>query len=76
MVGRYTSKQMEELILNDKKYTVEEASDRLRRSEVTIRRDIKDGRIKAIRMGRRWLIDAGEIARLLSEGIGCRGAAR
>ena len=48
-------------------FRLDEASVLLRRSTCTLRRDIKAGRLKCIRLGRRILIDAAELRRIMQE---------
>ena len=54
--------------------TLEETSTVLRRSHWTLRGDIKAGRLKCIRMGRRILIEKSEIERLIDEAREVRAA--
>ena len=48
--------------------TAAEAAPQLRLSAESVRRHIREGRIKAVKMGRRYLIAQGEIDRVKSEG--------
>ena len=48
--------------------TAEEAAGELRMSAEGIRRLIGDGRLRAVKVGKQWLIDRAEIGRILSEG--------
>jgi excisionase family DNA binding protein len=50
--------------------TVEIASDRLAVSIFTIRRQIKSGALRAVRVGKRVLIPESEIQRVIAEGCG------
>jgi len=47
---------------------LEEASALLRRSHWTLRRDIKAGRLRCVRLGRRLLIERAEVRRLIAAG--------
>lgn len=51
-----------------KTYTVEEATEILKVSVSTLRRWIREGKVKTSRIGRRYLITEEEINRLLSSG--------
>ena len=46
---------------------IEEAAAMLRRSHWALRRDIKEGRVRCLRMGRRILIEWNECRRLIEE---------
>ena len=46
-------------------YDIEQASTHLHKSHWTIRREIKAGRIRCLRVGRRILIEHSEILRLI-----------
>jgi excisionase family DNA binding protein len=51
--------------------TVDQAADRLQASKETIRRWLRDGKIKGVRIGGKrlgWRIPLSEIRRVLSEG--------
>jgi len=47
--------------------TVDETAERLRVSRAMIYQSLKDGRIKSVRIGRRRLIPATEVERLINE---------
>jgi len=49
----------------EKYITVKEAAEILRLHVMTVKRYINKGRIKAIMFGRKWLIEEGEIKRVL-----------
>jgi len=49
-------------------YSLDEAADRGGVDKKTLRRAIDDGKVKAIRMGRRILIPCGPYDRLIEEG--------
>lgn len=51
-------------ILNDEYYTIYEVADILKVHHTTIRRAIKDNRLKAFKIGTKWLIKAQDIQRL------------
>ena len=51
-------------ILNDEYYTIYEVADILKVHHTTIRRAIKDNRLKAFKIGTKWLIKANDIERL------------
>lgn len=51
-------------ILNDEYYTIYEVADILKVHHTTIRRAIKDDRLKAFKIGTKWLIKAKDIERL------------
>ena len=44
------------IILNDEFYTIEEVAQMLKVHHTTIRRAIKNGRLKAFKIGKKWLI--------------------
>jgi excisionase family DNA binding protein len=46
-------------------YEIEQAGQYLHRSPWTIRRDIREGKIRCLRLGRRILIEHSELVRLL-----------
>jgi excisionase family DNA binding protein len=48
--------------------TVQEACNRLKLNEVTIRRMLKDGRLRGIKMGRRWRVYEDSVEALLEGG--------
>lgn len=47
--------------LDDKFYTIDEVSDILKVHHTTIRRAIKEDRLKAFRIGKKWLIKKEDI---------------
>jgi excisionase family DNA binding protein len=49
-------------------YSVEEAADKAGVDDKTVRRAIRDGKVVAIRLGRRVLIPRGPYDRLIEEG--------
>lgn len=51
-------------ILDDEYYTIYEVADILKVHHTTIRRAIKDNRLKAFKIGTKWLIKANDIKRL------------
>lgn len=51
-------------ILNDEYYTIYEVADILKVHHTTIRRAIKDKRLNAFQIGKKWLIKAKDIERL------------
>ena len=51
-------------ILTDKFYTIYEVADILKVHHTTIRRAIKDKRLKAFKIGTKWLIKKEDIERL------------
>jgi len=51
-------------ILNDEYYTIYEVADILKLHHTTIRRAIKSKRLKAYRIGAKWLIKREDIERL------------
>lgn len=53
-----------EKILNDDYYTIYEVADLLKVHHTTIRRAIKEKRLKASKIGTKWLIKADDIKRL------------
>ena len=53
-----------EKILNDDYYTIYEVADLLKVHHTTIRRVIKEKRLKAFKIGTKWLIKADDIKRL------------
>ena len=53
-----------EKILNDDYYTIYEVADLLKVHHTTIRRAIKEKRLKAFKIGTKWLIKADDIKRL------------
>jgi excisionase family DNA binding protein len=55
---------------NDKLNDVEETSRRLGVSTFTVRRLIKSAHLKAVRVGKRVLVPASEIERVIGEGCG------
>jgi len=50
--------------------TVDEAAIALRMQPQGVRRLIRDGRLRAVMVGRKYLIDRAEIDRVLTEGTG------
>lgn len=50
--------------LDDKFYTIDEISEILKVHHTTIRRAIKEGRLKAFRIGKKWLIKKEDIESL------------
>lgn len=48
--------------------TVEEVAEELRMRPQGVRRMIRDGRIRAVRVGKRYLVKREELARILSDG--------
>jgi hypothetical protein len=60
--GSSCNAEIERLLL------LEEASDILRRSRWALRQDIKAGRLRCVRIGRRILIEPRECRRLIEEG--------
>ncbi len=52
----------------DELLTVEEVAPKLRVSAAGVRKMIVDGRIAAVKIGRRYLVRASEVARVLAEG--------
>ena len=50
--------------LDDEFYTINEVADKLKVHHTTIRRAIKQGRIKAFKVGTKWLIKKEDIERL------------
>jgi excisionase family DNA binding protein len=53
-----------EKILNDEYYTIYEVADILKVHHTTIRRAINEGRLKAFKIGTKWLIKADDIEKL------------
>ncbi len=51
-------------ILNDEYYTIYEVADLLKVHHTTIRRAIKEERLKAHRIGKKWFINRQDIERL------------
>lgn len=51
-------------ILDDEYYTIYEVADILKVHHTTIRRAIKDNRLKAFKVGTKWLIKKEDIERL------------
>lgn len=51
-------------ILNDEYYTIYEVADLLKVHHTTIRRAIKEKRLKAHRIGKKWFINRADIERL------------
>lgn len=51
-------------ILNDEYYTIYEVADILKVHHTTIRRAIKDNRLKAFKIGTKWLIKKQDIEKL------------
>lgn len=51
-------------ILNDDYYTIPQVADILKLHHTTIRRAIKNNRLKAFRIGKKWLIKREDIERL------------
>lgn len=51
-------------ILNDEYYTIYEVADLLKVHHTTIRRAIREGRLKAHRIGKKWFINRKDIERL------------
>jgi excisionase family DNA binding protein len=45
-------------------------------SEFTLRKYVRDGKLRATKCGRRWLIPMEELHRLVHEGIRCKDHAR
>lgn len=54
----------------DRLTSVSETSERLAVSSFTVRRLIKAGRVRAVRVGKRVLIPGSEIERIISSGCG------
>ena len=50
-------------------YSLTEAADKVDVHVNTIRRWIKEGKIKAVKMGKNWKISEDELERVLKEGI-------
>jgi excisionase family DNA binding protein len=50
-------------------YTVEEVAEYLHVSPQVLSRWIREGRVRALRMGRNWRIPPDEYAKILREGI-------
>lgn len=50
-------------------YTLKEAGEALGRHWKTVRSWVIDGKIKAIKIGRQWVIKASEIRRIRREGV-------
>ena len=50
-------------------YSLIEAADKVDVHVNTIRRWIKEGKIKAVKMGKNWKISEDELERVLKEGI-------
>lgn len=55
--------------MENKFYSVEELSEKLEMHIDTIRRYIREGRIKAIKFGRSYRIKEEEVKRILEEGV-------
>jgi len=53
---------------------IQEAAEILRRSHWTIRRDVRAGKIRCIRLGRRILFEPAELRRLIAQSRGDLGA--
>lgn len=49
----------------EKIYTIQEVAELLRVNQMTIRRWIKSGKIKSIKIGRKYLFNESELKRLL-----------
>ena len=52
---------------------IQEAAEILRRSHWTIRRDVRAGKIRCIRLGRRILFEPAELRRLIAQSRGDLG---
>lgn len=50
-------------------FTVEQLARTVGRSHWTLRRDIKAGRIRCVRIGRALRIEASEVRRIMAEGL-------
>ncbi len=50
-------------------YTLQEVATMLHLSDRTISRYIKQGKIKAIKTSKKWLITASEVDKILNEGL-------
>jgi len=55
--------------METKTYTLQEIAEILKISEITIYRYIKKGKIKAIKIGKKWRIKSEELERILKDGI-------
>jgi excisionase family DNA binding protein len=51
-------------ILDDEFYTINEVADILKVHHTTIRRAIKDDRLKAFKFGKKWLIKSKDIQKI------------
>jgi excisionase family DNA binding protein len=60
----------------DQLESVEETSRRLAVSSFTVRRLVKAGQVRAVRVGRRLLIPGSEIERVVTSGCGKHAAAQ
>jgi excisionase family DNA binding protein len=61
---------------NEKLHSVEETGGKLAVSSFTVRRLIKAGEMRAVRVGKRVLIPGSEIERIIAEGCGKHASAR
>jgi excisionase family DNA binding protein len=53
--------------VRDEYFTPQEVARRLHRNEQTIRRYLRKGQLRGIRLGNRWLITDGDLQRFLWE---------
>jgi excisionase family DNA binding protein len=54
--------------MSDKLIGLKEVANRLSVSEFTVRRRVKEGTIRSVRLGRRLLISDSEVERIIREG--------
>lgn len=54
---------------NQKVLTTKQVADIFQVRDYTIREWIKLGKIKAVKIGRRWMVSAEEVDRIIKEGV-------
>jgi excisionase family DNA binding protein len=66
--GMKTTANSRDLIV-EPLFTVDQLAGTVGRSHWTLRRDIKAGRIRCVRIGRALRIEASEVRRIMTEGL-------
>lgn len=55
--------------MEQRMYSVTEVAEMLKITTLTVRRKIKDKKIRAVKMGKEWRIDERELERIRKDGV-------